>query len=169
MNENMSLEELKQQVVVWQQQVSAIQQRIEEVEKETSQKEEKKKTPWQLADVGGDGYCVDAYLDGTIGQGERYDDTDLNSFEKESVAKGFANAFSVMIQLRQCEGAGMFDHNGYGWLLDYFGDGIVRQKKDEACYSLFPPFPSYREAFAAAKSVGFDKIVAVYRFLVSGE
>lgn len=160
MNENMSLEELRQQVF-------AIQQRIEEIEKESSQNQGKK-TPWQLADVCSNAYFVNAYLDGTVGESIRTKEGDYNAFEQQSVAQGFANAFSVMIRLRQCEGAGMFDHIGSGWIIDYSGD-VEWKEKDEACYSLFPPFPSYGEALAAAKSVGIDKIIAAYKFLASGE
>lgn len=159
MNENMSLEELKQHA-------AAIQQRIEEIEKEASQKEEKK-TPWQLADIGGDGYFVDACLAGTIGQGDRCTELDYNAFAQQSVAQGFANAFSVMIQLRQCEGAGGRVTDGHGWMLN--PGGIVGCGFGNHSFGLFPPYPTQDDALAAAKSVGIDKIVAAYKFLASGE
>lgn len=159
MNENLSIEELKQHV-------AAIQQRIEEIEKEASQKEEKK-TPWQLADIGGDGYFVYACLDGTIGQGERCTDLDYNTFAQQAVAQGFANAFSVMIQLRQCEGAGERGADGCGWRLT--SEETYDWWRGDSTLSFFPPFPSKELASAAAKSVGVDKIIAAYKFLASGE
>lgn len=166
MNENMGLEELKQQLVVWQQQVSAIQQRIEEIEKETSQKEEKK-TPWQLADIGCGGYFVDACLAGTIVQGERCTELDNNAFAQQSVAQGFANAFSVMIQLRQCEGAGERAQYGSGWLVDSSGE--LDWWDDSTHFGVFPPFPNKEKALAAAQSIGIDRIISAYKFLASGE
>lgn len=166
MNENLSIEELKQQVVVWQQQVSAIQQRIEEIEKETSQKGEKK-TPWQLSDVGSGAFFVDSSLDGTIRESYRIGDGDNNAFAQQSVAQGFANAFSVMIQLRQCERAGERVADMHGWMLN--PEGIAGWGDDSVYFGVFPPFPTQDDALAAAESVGFDKIVAAYKFLATGE
>lgn len=129
MNENISLEELKQHV-------AAIQQRIKELEKLPSQSQGKK-TPWQITDVGVKGFFFVGHLDGRVRESERYNDTDLNSFEKESVAKGFANAFSVMIQLRQCEGAGERGEDGCGWMLT--SEETYDWWRGDSYLSFFPP------------------------------
>ena len=159
MNENMSLEELKQQV-------AAIQQRIEEIEKKASHKGEKQ-MPWELAEVNEPAYYFDVVLSGDVLDGYREASYDLNAFKEESVAKGFANAFSVMIQLRQCEGAGERVADGQGWKLS--SDGIVDCWWGNNNFSLFPPFPTQDDALAAAESVGIDRIIAAYKFLASGE
>lgn len=156
MNENMSLEKLKQQIISI----------LEEIEKETSQNQWKK-IPWQLAEANEPAYYFDVVLSGDVLDGYRSASYDLNAFKEESVAKGFANAFSVMIQLRQCEGAGDRDQDGRGWLVDSSGE--LDWGDDSTHFGVFPLFPNKEKALAAAESVGIDKIMAAYKFLASGE
>ena len=54
-----------------------------------------------------------------------------------------------------------------GWMLKC--ERIVDCWRGNYNFSLFPPFPTQDDAFAAAESVGIDKIVAAHKFLASGE
>jgi len=155
----------KQTIESLQAQLNSIQQQIEELanEKEAT----KGDTPWALVDVNEDCYFVALHLNGEVDEGGRYNDLDLNSFKERSVAEGFANAFHVMIALRQCEGAGKLDSEDCGWVVDLMGDADWFSTAEH--FSLFPPFPSERHAVDAAKKVGHDKIIAAYKFLSNVE
>ena len=119
--------------------------------------------PWALADVGEDCYFINGNLDGEVEVSTRVAEDDLNSFYSEEVAQGFANAFRVMILLRQCEGAGELDQDGDGWIFD--SDGDTDRFDNSSCFTLCPPFPSEALACAAANSVGIENIKNAYKFL----
>ena len=147
-------------------QIQALRLQIENLEKEALAAE-LADTPWAIVDVEEKGHTVDVYFDGYVKTAKRYSENDLNVFKNESTAKGFANAFHVMIALRQCEGAGQYDYNGGGFMIN--NNGYLEHYYGGSYFSLFPPFQTIELANAAADKVGRDKIVAAYKFLATGE
>lgn len=158
MDYNEQLEALKQQI-------SALQEQVQQLE-EKGKHEEKKESPWALSEVGGEGYMISGKIDHKISSSIRLAN-DVNSFVSEDVAKGFANAFRVMILLRQGEGAGNLPNDGIGWMVNKEGETDWFDSANE--FALFPPFPSKALAEAAASAVGVDNIIAAYKFLSNME
>ena len=137
---------------------------------EQAAKEKPKKTPWAVVDVENVGFEVNSTLcGGVLCDAWRAFERDYNTFASEDIAKGFANAFHVMIALRQCEGAGEVDDTNYGCVIQSDGDTDYWTRQAYFGFSLFPPFPSGELARAAANKVGRDKIAAAYKFLATGE
>lgn len=154
------IEQIEQQLADLQEQLAAL--------KQESTVKESKKTPWALGDVADDGYMVCSLFDGDALAGTRCNLSDINCFASEDVAKGFANAFHVMVALRQCEGAGEFDADGRGNVVDEYDENACWPQNASPRLALFHPFPSEELAKAAADKVGRDKIAAAYKFLMSG-
>ena len=146
------IEELEAQLV-------KVQEELEELKRQ----QPAKATPWQLTEDLEEGYMVSVELNGEVSESVRSYENDLNAFDSEEVAKGFANAFRVMILLRQCEGAGELDQDGDGWIFD--SDGDTDRFGNSSCFTLCPPFPSEALACAAANSVGIENIKNAYKFL----
>jgi len=157
----------KQTIESLQAQLNSIQQQIEVLAKVGEAT--KVESPWALADVNEDCYFVALHLNGEVDKGGRYNDLDLNSFKERSVAEGFANAFHVMIALRQCEGAGKVGEGNVSHWMDENEEFNGTCASYKYCFTLFPPFPSEELAIAAATKVGHDKIIAAYKFLSNVE
>lgn len=143
-------------------QVKDLQAQIEAI-KEENTSFKNKETPWVLANANEEGFAVSGKLSGEAIHSSRYAEDDLNSFSSEEIAQGFANAFRVMILLRQCEGAGKLDADGDGWATG--SDGSVEWYQSPQSFMLCPPFPSDELALVAANSVGIENIKNAYKFL----
>lgn len=161
----MSIQDLEERI-------KALQSEVEAMKKQEAEKE-KKDSPWALAELGSlDAYFVNSFIDGgVLGFVERKSLRDFNAFKTEETAKGFANAFHVMIALRQCEGAGdgfVEDHQKNGWFLDRDGDCMRDLLYRADSFTLCPPFPSEDLLGNAVEVVGADNIVAAYKFLATG-
>ena len=151
-------------------QLKEMQKQIEEMKNAPSQKGYS--SPWALSCTGEDGHCLDVYLNRQINGYERGDEDDYNAFKEEHAAQGFANAFHVMIALRQCEGAGEVSEEGKGWFMssaEMFSWGNPTYDSYFCYYTLVPPFPSKALLNKAIESVGKEKILQAYEFLATGK
>lgn len=159
----MSIQDLEERI-------KALQSEVEAMKKQEAEKE-KKDSPWALAELGSmDAYFVNSCIDGgVLGFVERKSLRDFNAFKTEETAKGFANAFHVMIALRQCEGAGETDKDDEGFYLTQDGYSGITTSEDWESFCVCPPFPSEELLMKAVEEVGEDKIIAAYEFLATGE
>ena len=152
--------------------IEQLEQQLADIQAELAVMKEKQKemsvaTPWAITSVGTNGYAVHAHFIGDCIDTSRVSEEDLNAFAKEEVAQGFANAFRVMILLRQCEGAGQWEENGRGWTVSAAW-GEVDNFSCTEFFTICPPFPSRELAKAAADKVGIENIKAAYKFLAYG-
>lgn len=150
-------------------QVKELQKQIEEMKNAPSQRGYS--SPWALVEDEY-GYCVGAFLNGKIGQSEKANENDYNAFKEEHVAQGFANAFHVMIALRQCEGAGEVGEEGKGWFMSSADMKVWGNPTYDSYfyyYTLVPPFPSEDLLNKAIESVGKEKILQAHEFLATGK
>ena len=153
-------------------QLKELQKQIEEMKaKEASQNGYV--SPWALLELGQgeDGYSIDPYLSGDIDDSHRNFAVDHNAFKEQHVAQGFANAFHVMVALRQCEGAGDVGDDDKGWLMGADEDnmwGYPTEASETYYFALCPPFPSEALLNKAIEAVGKEKLLQAYEFLATG-
>ena len=146
---------------------------LKEMQKQIEKmKAEAESSQWALGEFGEECFGVNGCLNSTEVETRRACPDDYNAFKEEHVAQGFANAFHVMIALRQCEGAGEVGGDGKGWFMssaEMFSWGNPTYDSYFCYYTLVPPFPSKDLLNKAIEAVGKEKILQAYEFLATGK
>ena len=123
---------------------------------------------WALVSNETTGFFVGGDFDGTVGESTPTSFSDDNNmFIRQETAQGFADVINLIVTVRQCEGAGQVDKDGFSF-------GFTTEEANNPNLSaretaLIPRFPTLALLRAAISSVGGrERIDKVLKFLNYG-